>query len=178
MTDHDLTDTLGNRKAFAERLKVAIAQAGRTQEVLASDVGLSLSGFRKWLYGDTEPQMSGLVRAADALGVTIEWLATGVGPMRPGEAAPAPEPAAPADTITIDPVLFGRCLDAINKLFQELNIKAPSTTLGEEAALIYQDVAASGLASLEEQLVAIRALIAQRRRALLSAPPSKQQGSA
>lgn len=98
--------------------------------------------------------------------------------MRLGEAAPVPQPAAPTENITIDPVLFGRCLDAIHKLFQELNIKAPSTTLGEEAALIYQDVAASGLASLDEQLVAIRALIAQRRRALLAAPPSKQQGSA
>jgi transcriptional regulator with XRE-family HTH domain len=92
MTGHDLTDTLGNRKAFAERLKVAIAAAGRTQEALAADVGLSLSGFRKWLYGDTEPQMSGLVRAADALGVTIKWLATGEGPMRPGEAEPLAKP--------------------------------------------------------------------------------------
>ncbi len=174
----DLTEVDRNRKLLGERLRAAISASDLTIDAFANGVGASLSGVRKWLSGAAEPAFSSIAIAAKITKVRLDWLATGEGPMRPGEAAPAPEAAAPAENITIDPVLFGRCLDAINKLFQELNIKAPSTTLGEEAALIYQDVAASGLASLEEQLVAIRALIAQRRRALLAAPPSKQQGSA
>jgi transcriptional regulator with XRE-family HTH domain len=160
-----------------ERLKEIRGILNETQKSMSLRLGMSENTWQSYERGVHFPKFETLEKLHE-LGFNPGWIVTGEGPMRPGYPGFDPEPAAPADTITIDPVLFGRCLDAINKLFQELNIKAPSTTLGEEAALIYQDVAASGLASLEEQLVAIRALTAQRRRALLAAPPSKQQGSA
>ncbi len=43
-----------------------------------------------------EMKLSNLRQLADATGVTVEWLATGRGPMRPGEAPPPPPEPPPS----------------------------------------------------------------------------------
>ncbi|OSQ41646.1 XRE family transcriptional regulator [Thalassospira sp. MCCC 1A01428] len=69
------------RKDLAERLKLALAQSGFTQEVLAEKIGVSLSGVKKWLTGTSDPKWSSIVSISEVCGVSVEWLATGSGAM-------------------------------------------------------------------------------------------------
>jgi phage repressor protein C with HTH and peptisase S24 domain len=69
------------RKELSERLKLALAKAGFTQEVLAEKIGVSLSGVKKWLTGASDPKWSSIVSTSEVCGVSVEWLATGKGAM-------------------------------------------------------------------------------------------------
>lgn len=50
-----------------------------TVENLAEKIGLSVSGVKKWLYDQADPSFSAISRAAEALDVSLDWLATGQG---------------------------------------------------------------------------------------------------
>lgn len=76
------------RSGFARRLRSALPPQ-RTLSEIAADIGVSLSGLKKWLSGAAEPGRTHLVEAARALGVTVGWLATGAAPRHPGEASEA-----------------------------------------------------------------------------------------
>ena len=81
-------------KTAAERLKAAMATAGGPKAV-AEKSRVPLSTIGGYTRGG-EIKLSNLVQLAEASGVTVEWLATGRGPMRPG-AAPAAAPPLPAN---------------------------------------------------------------------------------
>lgn len=66
------------RKAFAQRLKKAM-KGKFTQETLADEIGVSVSGIKKWFSGVTDPSLSRVALAADACGVSLDWLAFGRG---------------------------------------------------------------------------------------------------
>lgn len=76
-----------------ERLKHAVKKAGGLTAVAARST-VSLRTLGTYTRGG-EMKLSNLRQLADATGVTVEWLATGRGPMRPGEAPPAPPQPAP-----------------------------------------------------------------------------------
>ena len=84
---HSNSDTL----LRSQRLKQAIDAAGWNKAV-AARAGVPLSTLNAYLAGRDMPA-GNLVALADACGVTVEWLATGRGPMRPGETPPAPATA-------------------------------------------------------------------------------------
>lgn len=65
-------------------MKVLIDQVG-SAEKLARLSGMSSRVIGKYLSGDTDPSRERLIALARAAGVTVEWLATGEGMMRPGE---------------------------------------------------------------------------------------------
>lgn len=167
-------------QGFVERLKAVIGNDSIRS--FSAKAGMSHGALAGYVRGENEPTRVMLAKIATAANVNLTWLITGEGPMRPGEAAPVAEPAVPpssADRMPTDRELMGRCIDAINKLYQDLNMKIPMVDMGREAADLHDEVSASGATGLEEQLGAIRFAIAQRRRAILTAPPSsKQQGSA
>jgi transcriptional regulator with XRE-family HTH domain len=81
-----------NRKAIAERLRLAISETGLTLDRFATDAGVSVSGLKKWLSGVSDPAFGSIVDAARVAGVRLDWLATGKGPMRDDDAA---RPASP-----------------------------------------------------------------------------------
>jgi transcriptional regulator with XRE-family HTH domain len=75
------------RAAFAKRLNQAldelefpISGAGR-QTQLAKMFHVSQKGARKWLVGEAMPSMARLTEMARDLGLSAEWLLTGLGPM-------------------------------------------------------------------------------------------------
>ncbi len=74
----ELTLQAFDEERFRERLREAIRASGRTQETIAGESGVSLSGLRKWLAGTADPGWSGIARAAKACGVSLDWLAFGV----------------------------------------------------------------------------------------------------
>jgi len=49
--------------------------------------GISESVLRRYLSGDSDPGMKALIAIARVSNVNVLWLATGEGPMRPGDAA-------------------------------------------------------------------------------------------
>ena len=85
----------------AERLKEAVAGAGGLKAV-AEKSGVPISTLGGYTRGG-EMKLSNLRQLADATGVTVEWLATGRGPMRPGEAPPGQQPEAEKPQETAPP---------------------------------------------------------------------------
>ena len=71
-------------KKFSNRLKFSASLAGG-QDVLAQRIGVTLRTFANYIAGKTEPKVSDLVAVANSTGISIEWLATGEGPLRKGE---------------------------------------------------------------------------------------------
>ena len=74
-----------SREAFAARL-TALADHYKSVDQFAKKIGVSPSALRKWLKGEAEPRRDLLVAVAQAAGVSVEWLATGRGPVRRGRA--------------------------------------------------------------------------------------------
>ncbi|MDH5638749.1 MAG: helix-turn-helix domain-containing protein, partial [Nitrospinota bacterium] len=77
--------------AFKERLKIITGEISPRE--IAQRAGISESGIRKWLKGETEPALGNLVALAQLAEVNVEWLATGDGPMRKGERADVESPS-------------------------------------------------------------------------------------
>ncbi len=68
--------------------RIKEARGEMTQFALANAIQRDLSTISKWERGETEPGVDAVVAVADATGVSIEWLATGLGagPVRVAEA--------------------------------------------------------------------------------------------
>lgn len=62
---------------FRDRLIAARKMAGLSQPGLAEAVGVSADTLRRWEWGKGEPRLGEVVRLAEALGVSVEELATG-----------------------------------------------------------------------------------------------------
>ncbi len=78
---------------LAGRIKKCADLAGNGDE-LARKTGIPRRTLETYLSGNAEPKASRLAAIARAGGVTVDWLATGEGPMFASEKRP--EPAAPA----------------------------------------------------------------------------------
>lgn len=83
---------------MAERIKQARTRAELSHQKLAEKVGVSRAAVAQWESGDTKGlRPDNLVAAADALGVSIRWLATGEPRDRPA-IVEAREESAPWNT--------------------------------------------------------------------------------
>lgn len=91
---------------FNERLKLSLGE--HSAKAFAQSLGLSVSGFYKYLKGESEPTRLILIAIADKANVNIEWLAKGVGLMRPTETSLVADPPPATFKITN---LVGRQVD-------------------------------------------------------------------
>lgn len=72
--------------AFAERLNATLdarnyPEKGRGRQIaLGKDMGVSQNGARKWLEGESMPEIARMVEMAKRFNVSFEWLATGRNP--------------------------------------------------------------------------------------------------
>lgn len=86
------------RASFSARLKKALSDSGIPDwgagVRLAEIAGITPKATSKWLCAESMPSRGNMAKIADALGVRVEWLEYGEGPMRPGDPA---ESKAPAD---------------------------------------------------------------------------------
>lgn len=93
-------------------------------------------------------KLSNLRQLADATGVTVEWLATGRGPMRPGDPppAPAPEPAKPQETETptlkqvVDMDRLARAIAVAQAALAQAGKAQDPPVLAQMAVLIYDNL--------------------------------------
>lgn len=81
--DGHVTVPPSNSDGFASRMNVVIGLVGNASR-LARMADVSESVVRKWRDGKSEPSRLHLVAISRAAGISINWLATGEGPMRPG----------------------------------------------------------------------------------------------
>lgn len=136
---HDLTVPIANRKAFGERLRIAMKSSGATIEALSSEIGMSTSGIKKWLYGQAEPGLNAVIQCANALGVSVQWLATGE-----DSANSLAAPGWQSPNLAIDPELLGRITDRILRTYKEAGVAIPSVDVGRLAAKWYGLIAEIG----------------------------------
>ena len=126
------------RAAIGERLKVAMQAAHLSAKTLAERTGTSESGVKKWRTGTADAGFSLMATAAEVMGISLDWLATGNGNMwRPGlEAAGLVNSRTP-----IEPEKLGKVMAAVAQAFDELKPDADQERRAMAAAVIYEDVA-------------------------------------
>lgn len=81
----DSNDTVLFRQQFAERLGLALDKAGiprhGRQTWLAEILDVAQPSARRWTTGRNFPELNKIVVLADKLGIRLEWLVSGRGPM-------------------------------------------------------------------------------------------------
>jgi transcriptional regulator with XRE-family HTH domain len=84
---------------FAGRLKCARDETGLTQLELAVQAGFRPESISRWERGENEPELANARALAEALGCSIDWLVSGVGPRRVAGDIPEDVRTAVADYI-------------------------------------------------------------------------------
>ncbi|MDD2867720.1 helix-turn-helix domain-containing protein [Neomegalonema sp.] len=70
---------MNSDEGFSARLKIALGK--RSGSWLGRQLGVAGSTVNDWLRGDSEPVLSNLIKSAETLGISVQWLATGEGSM-------------------------------------------------------------------------------------------------
>lgn len=83
---------------FAKRMAKVLEIFNGNVSELARQAGITPPSAKRWLTGESDPQMSNLVKLARAAGVNVQWLATGEGTQYAAQSHETP--AAPASTVT------------------------------------------------------------------------------
>lgn len=82
---------------IGDRIRIAAEAKGLSLRQLAEATAISYSSLQNWIGGHREPRIDALVAIGSQLGISLDWLLTGEGPMFRGElAALAPAPSSPA----------------------------------------------------------------------------------
>lgn len=126
-----LTDNGENRKAFAQRL--TLAMGGMTNRALAAAVGVSSTSVNEYCAGSRYPGADVAWAIACFLGVSADWLIGGKGQMRPEDGpsaqteSPAPaatgESAGPGDDVTGDVIeMAAKISGAVFQILKEENL--------------------------------------------------------
>jgi transcriptional regulator with XRE-family HTH domain len=129
-----------DRDGFAARLRQIVAAHGSTS-TLARSLGRSDGALRKWLRGESEPNVSDLRALCELTGTSIEWLVTGRGsrysPMAVREARPEPSAAA-ALRAPFDYRLHDEVMAAIDEEARALGIEVPRLKRSSMTGLLYE----------------------------------------
>lgn len=114
----------------ADDLKLPPKQHGR-QTHAARRWGVSQAAARKWLEGESIPEMQRVIAISRDGSVAVEWLLTGRGPKRVGAAA-APSAREPLALYSTAPSLQSELLS----LFDQLTSAQQESTLSELRATV------------------------------------------
>lgn len=123
---------------FPSRLEHALK--GRSGTWLSKQVGTSASTVNGWLRGSNEPGLANLVRCAEVLRVSVQWLATGEGAADEASGAPRSRPADAEPPL--DKWLFSRVIDGIRTAYKVAGAQLPVVTEVDEAFAMHNRIAA------------------------------------
>lgn len=143
-------------EGFPQRLSVALQ--GRSGAWLAKQVGASASTANGWLRGGNEPVLSNLIRCAEVLGVSVQWLATGEG--RP-ERGGVSESSAAGVSLVFDKDLLALVLKGVARRSGSRAKEGCSEEDLELAVQLYEKIAALGLEEPEARYGALRMALAE-----------------
>ena len=123
---------------FASRLRTVVADYGSANG-LAKAIDRSEGAVRKWLRGESEPNVTDLRSVCEATRTSVEWLVTGR-----GQRESAPElhesPAPAYDNAGRPPVDYGlleRVMDAVDAELRAAHLELPSTKRSMLVVTIY-----------------------------------------
>ncbi|MBI1207335.1 MAG: helix-turn-helix domain-containing protein [Azospirillum sp.] len=127
-------------QTFQSRIETIISLLGSPMG-LARGAGLSRRVIDNYRTGQSDPSRERLIALAEAAGVTVEWLATGKGPMhRPSHAAPPGHETSPA---AIDAELLSRVIDGVSSVVCEAGQALTSNHQAETTARLYAEIVAA-----------------------------------
>lgn len=125
---------------LTERLTLAMSRRGISQAELARQCGVKQPSVHGWLSGKSKfLRGENLLKAASVLQVSEEWLATGDGPMEPGEKPkhPQSQSARPDPAILVATQEFlDRAFGALGKTF---SLKAEAELFADVYEWIAED---------------------------------------
>jgi hypothetical protein len=123
-----------------------------------------------YIRGRNKPPFDVLARLALAQGVSLDWVATGVGEMRPGASETQNQSQAMASPAgAIDEDLMAKIVDGISRTYKDEGARITPSDLGRLAARIHTDLAAA-YDDPDDRKVGLKMALAQLQRELRSAP--------
>ncbi|MGV6473551.1 helix-turn-helix domain-containing protein [Azotobacter vinelandii] len=136
---------------IGERIKTAVESMGLSLKQAAVKCEIPYSSLQNWVGGHREPRPDALITIGSRLGISIDWLLTGEGPMRRGETSAVPVQQVPP-TVEMSP--------------REQALLALWRELGEDAQREIQGAAEEKkrLNDLERQLKELAAVVADIKR--------------
>jgi hypothetical protein len=138
-SESDAVRFASDESELSGRLKSIIGDEPKLSFAKRADVAESV--LRKYLAG-AMPSTDRLVRLAATGGVTIEWLATGKGPRRPG--------AAGAHPVVLDDLeRLQRTVEAVEKGLRAIGRQLPPGKYAELVVAAYQLMAAPSASSAQ-----------------------------
>lgn len=152
---------LGSRLRFIEK-------EFKNREEAADAAGVAKSSFQRWVEARSDPSFEGLSRLCAATGFSLDWLATGEGPMRIDEAPPVPAIPPPTAALPVDEALMGRLLEGIVLLYKELGQHISPMNMGQLQTRLYNEIIAD-TDGPDEYPGAVKARLGQLRRELHAA---------
>ncbi|NJD39494.1 MAG: helix-turn-helix transcriptional regulator [Geobacter sp.] len=110
---------------FPSRLQQVVGE--RSVRSFASDCGMSDTVVRQYLSGKSEPTRPAIIAIARVSGCSIDWLMTGEGKMRRGEAAPEPPCGEKPQRYTIDasPDLMAQVQERLSACIAKYGVALP-----------------------------------------------------
>lgn len=132
----------------------------RTKKEAADTADISPDQLARYIKGQSAASFGVLARIAAAKGVSLDWLATGEGAMRPSEDGPKPAPAG-----GIDRGLLAAIHKGVAEIYRSENARISADPLADEVARIYDDLVAT-YDSPDERLSALKLALHQLRRDL------------
>lgn len=123
-----------------DRIRIARLERGLTQEAVGTAVGVSRVSALNWENKNKKnlPERHRLPRLAEVLGVRLDWLMAGTGPM-----SDAPEPA-PIPGGAMDRALLYRVVVSLEAYLEEHELKMSPEDKGETLLAVYDWAEAEG----------------------------------
>lgn len=154
-----------------ERLRMAVAAGGGNQEV-ARKSRIPLSTLNSALAGLSDIRSSGLAAVARATGHSLDWIMFGEEAGRPASDAVS---SVDAGEVVIDREIFGRVVDAIQRLYKDEHVGLSGVDLGRIAAEKYEEIAAA-TGDPGERLAMVKLMVVQLRKDLTEAATAPGSG--
>lgn len=129
-----------NLPTVRERIRHARTVAGLSQAELAELIGKPKAMVGRWEIADRNPGVESLQSLSKALGVSLQWLATGKDPLPKKRSADHASHA-------LDEDLLLASYQAVESIYRERGIKASTATLLRLAASVYAEAIRRGIAS-------------------------------
>lgn len=132
---------------LATRL-LSVCELFDTRQLAADAAGVHVDSIYKYLRGASAPTFEVMAKLCSAKGISLDWLASGDGPMYRSEApnhhqASEPSPQWPARLE--QPVdTLARIISTVDQLVSDLGIKADANLKAQLVAGIYQNAAEYG----------------------------------
>jgi len=167
-----------NLETFADRLRHVLGD--ESVNSFAKKCGMGESKIRSYLNGSL-PGIDAAATIARASGYELKWLATGDGPMWPGDSsAPmpaAPEPPAPPDPPmpALDHDFGGEVCAAVLELYRSENARLSTARIVAIALEKYEEIVQSA-DTLEGRRAVLSYVLSQLRKDLRSGTAATTQG--